>query len=100
LILHRCMDKGSRRFKTVDEIALINHLKSGHLGGAGLDVTSVEPLPDDNELWEMPNVFITSHSVGVAPRKQENRVRLFQQNLTRFLNGEPLINVVDRKIGY
>ena len=88
------------RGETVDEEALINHLKSGHLGGAGLDVTSVEPLPEDNELWDMPNVFITSHSVGVAPRKQENRVRLYQQNLTLFLNDDQLINVVDRKIGY
>ncbi len=88
------------RGQTVDEEALIDYLRSGHLGGAGLDVTSIEPLPQDNELWEMSNVFITSHSVGVSPNKQENRVKLYQQNLTRFLNDKPLLNIVDRKIGY
>ncbi len=88
------------RGPTVDEGALIQALQSGALLGAGLDVTEVEPLPADNPLWEMSNVIITSHSLGVSPRKEERRVELLTANLKRFLAGEPLLNLVDRNAGY
>jgi phosphoglycerate dehydrogenase-like enzyme len=84
----------------VDEQALIQALCDGHLSGAGLDVTDVEPLPQESPLWNTPNVFITSHSVGVSPRKEERRVKLISENLKRFLAGEQLMNLVDRKAGY
>jgi phosphoglycerate dehydrogenase-like enzyme len=88
------------RGPTVDEQALIQALRDGHLSGAGLDVTDVEPLPQESPLWNTPNVFITSHSVGVSPRKEERRVKLISENLKRFLAGEQLMNLVDRKAGY
>jgi phosphoglycerate dehydrogenase-like enzyme len=88
------------RGATVDEEALIEYLQSGHLEGAGLDVTEIEPLPDESVLWDLPNVIITSHSVGVTPRKQERRVEQIEKNLVRFLQGESLMNVVNRKLGY
>jgi phosphoglycerate dehydrogenase-like enzyme len=88
------------RGATVDESALITALQSGRLEGAGLDVTDAEPLPVNNPLWTLPNVIITSHSVGVSPRKAERRVQLLLNNVRRFLNQQPLLNVVDRRHGY
>ncbi|GIQ69949.1 D-2-hydroxyacid dehydrogenase [Xylanibacillus composti] len=88
------------RGPTVDERALIQALQEGALFGAGLDVTEVEPLPEESPLWGMPNVIITSHSVGVSPRKEERRMELLSANLRRFLAGEPLHNLVDRNAGY
>lgn len=88
------------RGPTVDEPALIQALRDGKLAGAGLDVTDIEPLPQDNPLWGQPNVLITSHSVGVSPRKEERRMELFSQNIKKYLAGESLINRVDRRAGY
>lgn len=85
---------------TVDEAALIEALKSEKLSGAGLDVTSAEPLPETSELWNFDNVLITSHSLGVSPGKLRKRAALIQENITRFRTGKELINVVDRKLGY
>jgi phosphoglycerate dehydrogenase-like enzyme len=88
------------RGATVDEEALIEALRSGHLEGAGLDVTEVEPLPEASPLWSMPNVIITSHAVGVTPKKAERRTELYITNFEKFLQGEPLINTVVRTRGY
>ncbi len=88
------------RGKTVDESALIEALENSHLGGAGLDVTAEEPLPENSRLWDMDNVIITSHSVGVSPRKAERRATLLEKNLKKFLNGKKLLNQVNRKLGY
>ncbi|TBL80115.1 D-2-hydroxyacid dehydrogenase [Paenibacillus thalictri] len=88
------------RGPTVDESALIRALQNGDISGAGLDVTDVEPLPQISPLWELPNVLITSHSVGVTPRKEERRVSILRQNLRRFLSGEEMMNRVDRTAGY
>ncbi len=86
------------RGDTVDEQALIESLKCGHLGGVGLDVTYKEPLPQESPLWDMPNVIITSHSVNTSPRKLERRLRILSENLDRYLNGQPLTNIVNRKL--
>jgi phosphoglycerate dehydrogenase-like enzyme len=88
------------RGRTVDEVALLEALQSGHLEGAGLDVTAVEPLPDTSPLWSMPNVIITSHAVGVSPKKEDRRTELFTANFKRFIAGEPLLNAVERTRGY
>ena len=88
------------RGKTVDEPALIKALKKGHLEGAGLDVTAEEPLPESSPLWDMNNVIITSHSVGVSPRKPERRANLLETNIEKFLEGKELVNQVDRNLGY
>lgn len=79
------------RGSTVDENALIAALRAGELGGAALDVTSVEPLPSSSQLWELPNVIITPHSAGGRPL---GAAELISQNLRAWLAEEPLRNLV------
>lgn len=88
------------RGPTVDEQALIAALQSGKLGGAGLDVFEEEPLSTDSPLWAMENVLITPHSSGVTPEYNNRAFALFLANLERYLAGEQLKNVVDKKQGY
>jgi phosphoglycerate dehydrogenase-like enzyme len=88
------------RGKEVDTAALVGALQSRKLRGAGLDVTDPEPLPADHALWKMPNVIITPHVSGQSAGTRGRTRHLFLENLRRFSNGEPLVNVVDKKIGY
>jgi phosphoglycerate dehydrogenase-like enzyme len=76
----------------VDEDALVAALRSGHLGGAALDVAAVEPLPAESPLWGLPNVLITAHSASTVERENERLTDLFVENLRRFRAGEPLVN--------
>ncbi len=85
---------------TVDEAALIEALQSGRLAGAGLDVVAQEPLPADSPLWDLENVIITAHYAGATPRYDERAMSIFLENLRRYGAGEPLINVVDKTLGY
>lgn len=80
----------------VQQRALIEALRAGRIAGAALDVTDVEPLPPDHELWSAPNVIITPHTSPSSPLHIVRGTELFLDNLRRFANGEPLINVVDR----
>jgi phosphoglycerate dehydrogenase-like enzyme len=84
----------------VDTDALLRSLESGHLAGAGLDVTDPEPLPPDHALWRMPNVIITPHVAARSELTGDRWRALYVENLRRFAAGEPLLNVVDRKAGY
>jgi phosphoglycerate dehydrogenase-like enzyme len=79
----------------VDETALVESLRSGHLDGASLDVFEEEPLPASSPLWRLPNVFVSPHSAGTSERENERITDLFCDNLRRFLDGEPLLNVLD-----
>jgi D-2-hydroxyacid dehydrogenase (NADP+) len=79
---------------------LLAALESGHLGGAGLDVTDPEPLPADHPLWDMPNVFITGHTSGMTPRFRTRVIDLFADNLERWESGQELRNVVKTDRGY
>lgn len=88
------------RGATVDEAALIEALARGLIAGAALDVFEVEPLPDANPLWRMPNVLVSPHRAGDHERWQADVVALFVDNLERFVAGEPLRNVVDVELGY
>ena len=81
------------RGEVVDEEALIDALRSGHLGGAGLDVFTVEPLPAESPLWSLPNAIITPHSSGTTTRAHERAVEIFLDNLARRESGEPLRNL-------
>ncbi len=88
------------RGTAIDTNALITALESGHLAGAGLDVTDPEPLPVDSPLWEMPNVLLTSHSAGMTPRYWERALEIFSDNLRSFIAGEPMRTQVDLDRGY
>ena len=88
------------RGSIIDQDALIAALQTGRLGGAGLDVTTPEPLPGDSPLWDLPNVIITPHTSGSSPKLMERAVALWIDNLNRFLAGDPLRNVVDLDAGY
>jgi len=90
------------RGATVDEAALIRALQEGHLSGAVLDVTAVEPLPGDSPLWDMENVILTPHISGsnTDPVCVNITFEIFRDNLERFLTGKPLRNVVDISVGY
>lgn len=85
----------------VVEEDLVAALESGHLGGAGLDVTEVEPLATESRLWEQPNVIITPHVGGQTAGRIDQMTDFFCQNLRRWLNDKPLMNfLVDKKLGF
>ena len=84
----------------IDEKALIAALRSGHLGGAYLDVTEKEPLPPDSALWSIPNVILTPHSSWATEHLLERAAEIFLDNFRRYLLGGPLRNVVDFDAGY
>ncbi len=84
----------------VDEAALVHALRGGWIAGAGLDVFEQEPLPADSPLWDMPNVIITGHYGGVTPAYDDRAFEVFLDNLGRYRAGEPLRNVVDKRLGY
>jgi phosphoglycerate dehydrogenase-like enzyme len=84
----------------VVEADLVSALQSGHLGGAGLDVTEVEPLPSESPLWTLPNVIITPHVGAQSLRRADNVTHFFCENLRRYVAGRPLINLVNKRLGY
>lgn len=84
----------------VDEAALISALQSGHLGGAFLDVVRDEPLPPIDPLWEAPNCFITPHTSSEYEGWIEDAAILFADNLSHWLEGQPLRNRVQSRRGY
>ncbi len=79
---------------TVDQDALLDSLRSGHIAAAWLDVTEPEPLPDGHPLWSEPNCFITPHTAGGDADETKTLVLHFLNNLQRFVRGEPLLNRV------
>jgi len=89
------------RGKAVDEEALVEALESGHLSGAALDVFEEEPLPEESPLWDLENVIVSPHSTDNVPGlTNELQAELFCDNLRRYLEGEPLINELDKKLLY
>lgn len=84
----------------VDELALIQALENKWIAGAALDTVTIEPLPAESPLWKVPNLLITPHNSGNSPKTQERTFALFLDNLNRYIQGEPLRNVVDKTAGY
>jgi phosphoglycerate dehydrogenase-like enzyme len=80
--------------------ALVAALKSKKLAGAGLDVTDPEPLPPDHPLWQQRNVMITPHKAGASQYTVIRESTLFTENVRRYVNGLPMLNVVDKVKGY
>ena len=90
------------RGSAVDQTALAEALRAGRIAGASLDVMTPEPLPEDDPLWDCPNLLLTPHvsgnmSLGLTC---ELAVEMFCADLERYANGEPLKNLVDRSVGY
>ena len=84
----------------VVEDALVEALQHGPLAGAGLDVFDQEPLPVDSVLRRLPHVALTPHLAGQTPRYRERVLTIFVENFRRWVQGEALINVVDKHVGY
>lgn len=83
------------RGSLIDQEALIKALTEGWIGGAGLDVTDPEPLPEDSPLWELPNVILTPHTSGGSPTNDRRRMSIFLHNLECYIKDRPLQNQVD-----
>jgi len=88
------------RGKTYELDALVDAVKSGHLAGAGVDVVDPEPLPEGHPLWTCDNVIITPHIAGRSDKDRERMVGTLKENIRRFVEGKPLVNVVDKSKGY
>ena len=84
----------------IDGDALLEALEQGLISGAGLDVTSPEPLPADSPLWDHPHVIITPHASGGSPLRLDRTIDLFCENLQRFSDGGELLSVIDKQKGY
>ena len=88
------------RGQSVVQDELIAALRSGRLGGAGLDVTDPEPLPADSPLWQMPNVILTPHVSAQSDVDDSVRMTVAVENLRRYVAGEKMLSVVDVAKGY
>ncbi len=88
------------RGAVVDHAALVQVLREKKIAGAALDVFPEEPLPADNPLWKLPNVLLTPHIAGVTGLYDPRAVRLFVENLERYLAGKRLYNLYRPERGY
>jgi phosphoglycerate dehydrogenase-like enzyme len=88
------------RGEIVDGDALVRALESGRLGGAGLDVAPVEPLPADHPLWTFDTVVMTPHTAGASQLRGPRNLARFCENLRRYRAGDELVGLVDKQAGY
>jgi len=90
------------RGPVVDEAAMIDALRSGHIGFAALDVFTVEPLPEASPLWDMPNVLVSPHSASTVSSENRRITEIFCHNLGCFLDGRlgDMRNVYDRSLTF
>jgi phosphoglycerate dehydrogenase-like enzyme len=88
------------RGEVIDQAALVKALREKRIGGAGLDVFEKEPLEKDSPLWDLENVILTPHMSGSHRDYNTNVCRIFAENIRRFREGRPLLNLVDRSLGY
>lgn len=84
----------------VDEAELIELLKEKKIRGAGLDVFSREPLPEDSPLWDLDNIILTPHLGGFSDVSNDRSIALIAENIRRYYAGEKLKNIVDLELGY
>jgi len=88
------------RGPVVNEQALIRALQQGRIRGAALDVFDTEPLPSSHPFYNLDNVLLSPHSADHTPEWKERTMRVFLENFERFRRGEPLRNMVNKKLGY
>jgi len=84
----------------IDEPALIAAMRAGRIAGAGLDVTTVDPIPRESPLWDLPNTIITPHIATESVKLSDAVVDFWCENLRRFAENQPLLGVVDRRASY
>jgi phosphoglycerate dehydrogenase-like enzyme len=84
----------------VDDEALLDALQARRIGGAALDVFVEEPLPPESPYWPLDNLLITPHTAAVTDKLWDRHYDLIVENMTRFLEGRPLLYVVDKQRGY
>ena len=82
------------RGEVIDQNALIHALNHGLIRGASLDVTTPEPLPNENPLWHAKNVFITPHQASASPKMQERLIREVIQTIHAYVTHKPLTNLI------
>ncbi|REF35793.1 D-isomer specific 2-hydroxyacid dehydrogenase family protein [Thermasporomyces composti] len=88
------------RGSLVDTDALVEALEKGTIGGAALDVTDPEPLPDDHPLWTQPRALITPHSANPQRLMMRRLAERVAENVNRYLHGEELLGLIDLERGY
>ena len=88
------------RGQVIDEKSLVNALHRGQLKGVGVDVTETEPLPESSPLWDDDRVLITPHVGAQSSRRVDDTTDLVCENLKRFFHGRPLVNRVDKQLGF
>lgn len=88
------------RGRHVDTDALVAALRDGAIGGAALDVTDPEPLPDDHPLWQLPNCLITPHVANPSQISTPLLAQRVTDNVRRFVEEKPLLGLVDLSAGY
>jgi phosphoglycerate dehydrogenase-like enzyme len=88
------------RGPVIDEAALVNALSNGRIKGAALDVFDHEPLPQGHPFYKLENVLLSPHCADHTPDWLDNAMRFFISQFERFREGAPLLNVVDKKLGY
>jgi phosphoglycerate dehydrogenase-like enzyme len=88
------------RGPVVDETALVSALRERRIRGAALDVFDIEPLPAGHPFYRLDNVLLSPHSADQTSDWKERTMRLFLENFRRYRSGQPLLNVVNKKLGY
>ncbi len=88
------------RGEVLQEDALVRALREGWIAGAALDVFRTEPLSQDSELWNLPNLFITPHSASAVVNYVDVALGQFCENLRRYVDGKSPLNVIDKKLGF
>jgi len=83
-----------------DDMALVKALKEGWIAGAGLDVFPQEPPPSTHPIFDCNNVVMTAHTSGWSTNRQVRLIDVFADNVRRYSEGSPLVNVVDKLKGY
>ncbi len=88
------------RGRHIDTDALVAALEEERIGGAALDVTDPEPLPDDHRLWRLPNALITPHVANTPEMGRPLLAARIRENVRRYAAGEPLLGPVHVDLGY
>ena len=98
------IDRGQLRSglfgRLIDEAALAQALAQRRIAGAALDVFSAEPLAEESPFWKLENCLITPHSAALTQNLWQRHYVLLADNLRRYLDGQPLLGVVDKARGY